>query len=966
MLIRYSHWLILMFWTLISTKDIHATKQSKLIVVPIQSISIFNHSYHCKDDCSIDYCLKYSLFNKNCTKLKRDPCDCCNVCLRNENDICGGKFHIYGICEDDLICYQKHSFEQKGICVKACEKYQCLLINKSKCECATRRVPCSKQYQLETCEKQTHSRSYFKKLDEDEIINCSNIICPYSRKNSTLCPSDSHFVEDHTPRLRSSYSHSHNLTSICCEPRGHCTCSSCPKTICGENSIMQIYRIGNVNLPGQCCDQYQCITNSKQCHHDKKIYNEDDTWTLDQCTTCTCRAGLVDCQMIQCPTYKHCGYMYKPENECCPKCGGCLNDRFHVQYMNSTWIESNGCMRCYCENGRSRCVAEGCIAPPCENPRQIANVCCPVCDVINDSYEDDYSQENQLIPSHQCPSLDYCHLVCEHGLRKDEDGCFQCACSTMSCPSPLCSLKFDELSKQYCLCLPPLNSNCKPFQCEKHCPYNYSIDSKTGCPQCACNPCPQLICTKNCTYGLKRNEVGCPICVCQSNLTLNNDLILHTWNRQCQSNSFSYSNGEIWFDGCRQCFCHKGEQLCALISCPIPKCSQPIFLPNRCCPSCPNVPLLPEPIPSSQVCYASQYVTGEELEFDKCTKCICLHNIAFCSVSLCPPLSCSIPIYDASLCCPVCPSSDSSAVLDLSNTDENVCILDNDLVKHAGEVWKNNDCQSCLCPRSGSGQIECYSQMCEQNLPCSNPVLKRGQCCPFCLPPTAAVAVCIFNYIQYRSGEHWNVSECHLCECSLGTIVCHQHKCPLLTCFHTVTLPGHCCPICRDQLTSITNQNKLPISSSRFGFSVLILFFILILILILVILILIYFLIRGGHRSFSTSNQIGNHSSGIVSNPHHSTTISYGYNRISKSNELNPHSINPLPRTSTQSIIETNSSTNELERITFDEDDTLILQCSTSSNDDDYQHELNSTDNDESHPTQYQQILAPTSTFIYV
>jgi hypothetical protein len=61
---------------------------------------------------------------------------------------------------------------------------------------------------------------------------------------------------------------------------------------------------------------------SKQCHHDKKIYSENATWSIDHCTTCTCRSGLVDCAMVQCPTYTHCGYMYKPENECCPKCGG--------------------------------------------------------------------------------------------------------------------------------------------------------------------------------------------------------------------------------------------------------------------------------------------------------------------------------------------------------------------------------------------------------------------------------------------------------------------------------------------------------------------------------------------------------------------------------------------------------------------------------------------------------------------
>ena len=63
-------------------------------------------------------------------------------------------------------------------------------------------------------------------------------------------------------------------------------------------------------------------TDSKQCHHEKKIYSENETWAIDHCTNCTCRSGLVSCTMVQCPTYSHCGYMYKPENECCPKCGG--------------------------------------------------------------------------------------------------------------------------------------------------------------------------------------------------------------------------------------------------------------------------------------------------------------------------------------------------------------------------------------------------------------------------------------------------------------------------------------------------------------------------------------------------------------------------------------------------------------------------------------------------------------------
>ncbi len=78
----------------------------------------FTIANECQEACSIDYCLKYVSLNKNCTKLIRDQCNCCTVCLRNENDICGGRFNVYGICEQDLICYKTNKIEHKGICVK--------------------------------------------------------------------------------------------------------------------------------------------------------------------------------------------------------------------------------------------------------------------------------------------------------------------------------------------------------------------------------------------------------------------------------------------------------------------------------------------------------------------------------------------------------------------------------------------------------------------------------------------------------------------------------------------------------------------------------------------------------------------------------------------------------------------------------------------------------------------------------
>jgi len=93
----------------------------------------------------------------------------------------------------------------------------------------------------------------------NDIIDCSNIICNTVSINSSICPPDSYFLEDQTPIFRTSLSLSKNLSSICCERRGQCVCSPCPKIQCGENSIIQIYRTGNPNILGQCCDQYNCI-----------------------------------------------------------------------------------------------------------------------------------------------------------------------------------------------------------------------------------------------------------------------------------------------------------------------------------------------------------------------------------------------------------------------------------------------------------------------------------------------------------------------------------------------------------------------------------------------------------------------------------------------------------------------------------------------------------------------------------
>jgi hypothetical protein len=179
---RFQLFIIMLSTFLIAAIMSNPHEQLELLVVPIQS-SAANYT-ECQQPCSIDYCLKYASMIRNCTRLIRDQCDCCTVCLRTENQICGGHLSVYGLCEQDLLCFKsKNQSESTGICVKgkkkkkkknrfeyyvndflflACLKFQCLPIiinNKTVCECANRRVPCYANIQENTtndnCEQES-------------------------------------------------------------------------------------------------------------------------------------------------------------------------------------------------------------------------------------------------------------------------------------------------------------------------------------------------------------------------------------------------------------------------------------------------------------------------------------------------------------------------------------------------------------------------------------------------------------------------------------------------------------------------------------------------------------------------------------------------------------------------------------------------------------------------------------------
>lgn len=57
---------------------------------------------------------------KQCSRgILRDACNCCNICVRDEGEVCGGKYYIHGKCAQDTHCDMRRATIDNpvGVCV---------------------------------------------------------------------------------------------------------------------------------------------------------------------------------------------------------------------------------------------------------------------------------------------------------------------------------------------------------------------------------------------------------------------------------------------------------------------------------------------------------------------------------------------------------------------------------------------------------------------------------------------------------------------------------------------------------------------------------------------------------------------------------------------------------------------------------------------------------------------------------
>ncbi|KAM6961284.1 LOW QUALITY PROTEIN: cysteine-rich motor neuron 1 protein [Aplochiton taeniatus] len=729
--------------------------------------------------------------------VARDPCGCCDQCTRLRWEPCGGQDWTLGYCalglacaainqtgavtipaigvckvlpehpeaglEDprcplltgcdragaQCVCDARHSclgsfaYPDRESCMRASktegrrhgevrDRHQEKFVGRSETSCQF--SGCNLTAQGCVCEMHScqHTFSYINLSQCRQAaaeLRCAGVTCPSVPTPS--CPEGSVLTKSYTPPA-----------GCCPSVPARCTCdpAACQEPQCpaGMRPVVQRQAGGT---PGDCCDTLECQKVSPKCVHNGKEFSEAEVYRMDPCWLCQCRGGISFCSKAECAELD-CDSFYVPEGECCPVC-------LDVELLSmdsaeaSCWVSNklraheeqwreDDCTFCQCVDGEPHCTAMAC-KQSCQNPVKIPGECCPFCE------EPSYETVSPIL----CPRLENCSLSgtdCPSGFQQDPNGCLLCAClSNDSCLDlgSHCSLQCpmgyekDYAGCEMCECT-ALTPKCRPLTCSKSCPHGY-VRNKHGCEMCRCVKCPPFTCDKHCEHGY-RHKKGCSVCMCKESGSLPSTTTPPPLPSHClTSDGQRLEEGRSWHDGCGDCYCHRGREMCVLISCPVPSCPHPVVRPEQCCPTCEDESGSGQPEGGDLVvCRASGgelYVEGDTWNLDECTRCTCRKGRVLCDTEICPPAVCQAPVRNKDTCCHVCPENQPGPLLPVDSAQQDYCVTGEGDVLLSGDSWRANACTSCLC---ANGTVQCFSQRCPPAT-CRVPVLRKGQCCPHCL-----------------------------------------------------------------------------------------------------------------------------------------------------------------------------------------------------------------------------------------
>ncbi|XP_030646302.1 LOW QUALITY PROTEIN: kielin/chordin-like protein [Chanos chanos] len=573
------------------------------------------------------------------------------------------------------------------------------------------------------------------------------------------------------------------------DPCTHCTCTGgnimCTAALCPSLDCTELETV-----EGDCCPR------CKSCVHDGKQYQHNSQWRDPQnhCSLCTCSEGCVQCEMEECNL--PCKSLPTPHpGACCPVCDGCgVNG---LNFLNGQRVPSDTeCEECVCRNGDLQCSPLPCPATPCSHPIKRLGECCPRCEQCE--YESELYLEGQSFSSRvdpclscrclagevvcerkdtSCPSLRCTHPaktpgeccptcnMCEHDGAVYADGtifnpvgngaCIQCKCKRgtvrchkVKCPPVLCPHPVTD--PQHCC---PVCNVCVVNEVEFEDGAQWESDTHP-CSSCSCVG-GEVVCT----------AVQCPPVTCPHPTQTHDECCASC--ERCTFNQRIYENGQTFSNPdkpCQICTCQAGSVQCNTIECPPVTCINPQTLNGHCCPQCQDCDF------ENRV-----YVNGESFPspVKPCEACVCVGGEVNCQDQQCPNANCQHPIEGT--CC---------------HNNCNGCSYSGKDFPNGMEFPHPTDsCRTCHCL---NGNVQCLMKRCPP-LPCSDPYVTPGECCPQCPVPPAD---CVLEGRAYRHTQRFyhHTDSCQSCICTNGSVSCQRKPCPPARCTHPIL--QECCRTC--------------------------------------------------------------------------------------------------------------------------------------------------------------------------
>ncbi|XP_069925356.1 cysteine-rich motor neuron 1 protein isoform X6 [Oryctolagus cuniculus] len=680
-------------------------------------------------------------------------CGCCYMCARQRNESCGGAYGLHGACDRGLRCVIRPPLNGDSITeyeVGVCEDENwdddqllgfepcnenlisgCNIIN-GKCECDTIRT-CNNPFEFP---RKDMCLSALKRIEEEKP-DCSKARCEV--QFSPRCPEDSILIEGYAPPGK------------CCPLPSRCVCNpaGCLRKVC-QPRYLNILVSKASGKPGECCDLYECKPvfsvdcSTVECPSVQQAVCPLDSYetqvrlTADGCCTlptrCECLSGLCGfpvCEVGSTPrivsrgdgTPGKCCDVFECVNETKPAC--VFNN---VEYHDGDMFRMDNCRFCRCQGGVSICFTAQCGELNCERYYVPEGECCPVC-------------EDPVYPFNN-PAGCYANgQIRAHGDRWREDDCTFCQCinGEPHCVATACGQSCMHPVKVPGECCPvceePTFITIDPPACgelsnctltEKDCIYGFKLDHN-GCRTCQCKNREELCaglkrgCTLDCPFGFLTDAHNCEICQCRPRPKKCRPIIC---DKYCPLGYLKNKHG------CDICRCKKCPELpCSKIcplgfqqdshGCLICKCRDDFVVQK------------PE-LSTPSICHApggEYFVEGETWNIDSCTQCTCHSGRVLCETEVCPPLLCQNPSRTQDSCCPQCTDEPLRPSSSHNDSVPSYCKNDEGDIFLAAESWKPDVCTSCVCMDS---VISCYSESCP-SVSCERPVLRKGQCCPYCI-----------------------------------------------------------------------------------------------------------------------------------------------------------------------------------------------------------------------------------------